>query len=39
MQFDADDVQQLYAYAADRPTIQRYPMAPKTCPDRTETGD
>ena len=26
MQFDVDDLQRLYAYAADRPTIQRYPV-------------
>jgi hypothetical protein len=26
MQFDADDLQQLYAYTADRPTIRRYPV-------------
>ena len=31
VQFDAADLQQLYAYAADRPTIQRYPVtAPKS---------
>jgi hypothetical protein len=24
MQFDADDLQRLYAYAAGRPSIQRY---------------
>jgi hypothetical protein len=27
---DADQLRQLYAYAADRPTIQRYAMAPKS---------
>lgn len=30
LQVDADDLHQLYAYAADRPTIQRYVMAPES---------
>jgi hypothetical protein len=38
MQFDADDLQQLYAFAADRPTIQRFPMAPE-CPLTATEGD
>jgi hypothetical protein len=36
MQFDADDLRQLYAYAADRPTIQRYPVM---APESPETGE
>ena len=30
VQFDAADLQQLYVYAADRPTIQRYVVAPES---------
>jgi len=36
MQFDADDLQQLYTYAADRPTIQRYGVA---APESPQTGE
>lgn len=35
VQFDAADLQQLYAYAADRPTIQRYPV---NGPESTQNG-
>lgn len=39
MQFDADNLHELYAYAADRPTIQRYPvMAAAESPQNRGAG-
>ena len=40
MQFDADDLQRLYAYAADRPVIRRYPVVGTESPlSATQTGE
>lgn len=39
LQLDAADLHELYAYAADRPTIQRFLMAPKMPLEATQSGD